>query len=108
MTIAQHWTERVRAGDFSAIPVPFTWEQSAEFSHLIDAYELTGSVEACLTILDRVLEEIRFTGHSTASPLDIWITFFSSTAAASMQAISQTGPGARFSTCFASGCASSS
>ena len=76
MTIAQHWTERVRAGDFSAIPVPFTWAQSAEFSHLIDAYELTGSVDACFTILDRVLHEIRFTSHSTASPLDIWITLF--------------------------------
>jgi hypothetical protein len=76
MTIPQHWTEKVRAGDFSAIPVPFTWAQSAEFSHLIDAYELTGSVDACFTILDRVLQEIRFTGHSTASPLDIWVVLF--------------------------------
>jgi len=76
MTIPQHWTERVRAGDFSAIPVPFTWAQSAEFSHLIDAYELTGSLKACWTIMDRVLEEIRFSGHSTASALDIWVSLF--------------------------------
>ena len=66
----------MRAGDFSAIPVPFTWEECAEFSHLIDAYELTGSVDACFAILDRVLQEIRFTGHSTASPLDIWVVLF--------------------------------
>jgi hypothetical protein len=76
MTIPQHWTERARAGDFSAIPIPFTWAQSAEFSHLIDAYELTGSVDACFAILDRVLQEIRFTGRSTASPLEIWVVLF--------------------------------
>ena len=108
MTIPQHWTERVRAGDFSAIPVPFSWEDSAEFSHLIDAYELTGSVDACFTILDRVLQEFDLRVTRRPRPSTSGLCCFSSTAAASMQAISQTGTGARFSTCFASGCGSSS
>jgi hypothetical protein len=75
--MAHHWPDRVRAGDFSAIPVPFRWALSAEFAHLIDGYELTDSVEACFRIRSRVLREIRARGRSTASPLDLWITLFS-------------------------------
>jgi hypothetical protein len=71
-----HWSDRVRAGDFSVIPIPFTWKQSAEFSHLIDGYELTGSLGACRRIRERVLGEIRSTGRSTASPLEIWVALF--------------------------------
>jgi hypothetical protein len=78
MTIMQkqHWSDQVRAGDFSAIPIPFTWNQSAEFAHLINCYELTGSAEACARIRRRVLAEIRSTGLSTASPLEIWVALF--------------------------------
>jgi hypothetical protein len=76
MTIPRHWTERVRLGDFSAIPVPFAWDQSAEFAHLIDGYDLTGSVEACFRIRERVLPEVQATGWSTASPIDLWIALF--------------------------------
>lgn len=72
----QNWPDRVRAGDFSAIPVPFTWTLSAEFAHLIDGYDLTGSVEACFPIRSRVLREIRATGRSSAPPLDLWIALF--------------------------------
>jgi hypothetical protein len=72
----QHWSERVRAGDFSAIPVPFAWDQSAKFAHLIDGYDLTGSVEACFRIRERVLEEVRARGWSTASPIDLWVALF--------------------------------
>ena len=72
----QHWSDRVRVGDFSAIPVPFTWEQSAKFAHLINGYDLTGSVETCFRIRDRVRHEIRATGWSTASPIDLWIALF--------------------------------
>ena len=76
MTIPQRWTERVRLGDFSAIPVPFAWDQSAEFAHLIDGYDLTRSVEACFRIRERVLPEVQATGWSTASPIDLWIALF--------------------------------
>ena len=72
----QHWSDHVRAGDFSAIPVPLTWEDSAKFAHLIDGYDLTGSVETCFRIRDRVRYEIRATGWSSASPIDLWIALF--------------------------------
>jgi hypothetical protein len=75
--MAQHWPDRVRAGDFSAIPVPFSWALSAKFAHLIDGYELTGSVEACFRIRSRVLRELRAIGRSTAPLLDLWIALFS-------------------------------
>jgi hypothetical protein len=74
--MAQHWPDRVRAGDFSAIPVPFRWALSAKFAHLIDGYELTGSVEVCFQIRSRVLREIRAARRSTASPLDLRIALF--------------------------------
>jgi hypothetical protein len=72
----QHWSDQVRVGDFSAIPIPFTWNQSAEFAHLINGYDLTGSVETCFRIRDRVRLEIRATGRSTASSIDSWIALF--------------------------------
>jgi hypothetical protein len=72
----QHWSDRVRGGDFSAIPIPFTGNQSAEFSHRIDGDDLTDSLGACRRIRERVLEEIRSTGRSTASPLEIWVALF--------------------------------
>ena len=72
----QHWPDRMRAGDFFAIPVPFGWALSVEFAHLIDGYELTGSAEACFQIRWRVLRELRATRRSTAPPLDLWIALF--------------------------------
>jgi hypothetical protein len=76
IVMLQHWPNRVRAGDFSAIPVPFRWALSAKFAHLIDGYDLTGSVEACFRIRSRVLRELRAKSRSTAPPLDLWITLF--------------------------------
>jgi hypothetical protein len=75
IVVPLHWLDKVRAGDFSAIPVPFTWALSAKFAHLVDGYELTGSVEACFRIRSRVLREFRARGRST-SPLDLWIALF--------------------------------
>jgi hypothetical protein len=76
IVVPLHWPDRVRAGDFSAIPVPFRWALSVEFAHLIDGYELTGAVEACFRIRSRVLREIRATKRTTVAPLDLWIALF--------------------------------
>jgi hypothetical protein len=40
------------AGNFSTMPVPFMWEQSVEFAHIIDGYGIAGGVRECME--DRV------------------------------------------------------
>jgi hypothetical protein len=32
------WTDRVRVGDFSAIPLPLTWAKSYDLARMIDGY----------------------------------------------------------------------
>jgi hypothetical protein len=43
------WIDRVRLGEFGAIPEPLTWQGSYDFSRLIDGYEL--AYEAGITDL---------------------------------------------------------
>jgi hypothetical protein len=71
-----HWSHRCRSGNFRSIPAPLTWADSGWIAHLIDGYELTGSQSAGLKIAHRVMAEVRGTGRSTASALDLWVTLF--------------------------------
>lgn len=35
------WLSRVRHGDFAALPKPFNWDETSEFSHLIHGYRIS-------------------------------------------------------------------
>lgn len=41
---SEDWLEQVRTGRFDAIPNPFAWTESIEFAHLIDGYEVAGTL----------------------------------------------------------------
>lgn len=40
----RNWLADAMAGDFSTMPVPFTWDESAGFAHVIDGYGVAGGV----------------------------------------------------------------
>jgi hypothetical protein len=72
----QTWLRRVRAGDFTAIPQPFTWGGSAGFAHLLNGYEEAGSFEECSATAQRAEARFQATGQWLGTPLDLWITLF--------------------------------
>jgi hypothetical protein len=36
----RQWIDRVRRGEFDAIPEPLTWQESYDLAHLVDGYDL--------------------------------------------------------------------
>jgi hypothetical protein len=70
------WIERVRAGDFQAIPTDLDFETSVVLAHQIDGYALTGGVIECGEAARPVIDEIRSTRRSTATALDVWVSLF--------------------------------
>ena len=70
------WVERVRAGDFAAIPPNIDFRSSAELAHLIDGYELVGGHSKCAAIRGRLIEGYRQAGRFKASALDLWVGLF--------------------------------
>ena len=39
------WIIDAMGADFSTMPNPFTWDQSAKFAHIIDGYGVAGGVD---------------------------------------------------------------
>lgn len=72
----ESWIKNVRAGDFTSIPADLTFESGVELAHLIDGYRVKGGVIECGNAARPVIAEIRRTGRSTASALDIWASLF--------------------------------
>jgi hypothetical protein len=72
------WIERVRQGDFSAIPNPLTWEQTSTLSHLLHGYRTSLSLslgELRVWANQRAREAARTgTWHGTA--LELWLCLF--------------------------------
>jgi hypothetical protein len=73
---AAPWLERVRAGDFSAIPADFSWSTSAKFAHLIDGYALAGGFENVAALFHRIMELLETSTDWQASATDLWISLF--------------------------------
>lgn len=72
------WLHRVRAGEFEAIPQPFTWDQSCDLAHLINGYavsEALGRGVLSEWANDRNDEAAR-TGDWSDSALDLWCCLF--------------------------------
>ena len=70
------WLDRVRAGDFSAIPVDIAFSSGVGLAHLIDGCAVAGGSAACAEISRRVGDELLRTVKTTASALDLWIALF--------------------------------
>jgi hypothetical protein len=70
------WVERVRAGDFSAIPADLRWAGSAKFAHLIDGYVLAGGFRPVAALFHRIMELMETSPDWQAPATDLWVALF--------------------------------
>jgi hypothetical protein len=70
------WIESARAGDFAAIPADLSFASGVKLAHLIDGYAVAGGTAECAAIANRISAELRETGKTAASALDLWIAYF--------------------------------
>jgi hypothetical protein len=70
------WVEKVRSGDFSAMPRPFSWNASPEFAHLFDGYELAGGVEQAFEVRRRFNSWLETSRSWNGTATDLWIAIF--------------------------------
>ncbi len=73
---ADAWVERVRRGDFAAIPADLDFAMAGGLALLIDGYGVAGGVGPCAAIHDRVLERCLEEDSSGATALDLWLSIF--------------------------------
>ncbi len=72
------WLERVRQGDFSALPDPFTYAHTLHFSHLLHGYrvsEAMGWGSLGIWANERLAEAER-TDRWHGSALELWLCLF--------------------------------
>ncbi|MFN3686437.1 hypothetical protein [Salinarimonas sp.] len=76
MNDLEEWERRALSGDFSALPDPLRWDQTARLAHFIDGYEEVGGFEQLVELADGRSEEARKTGswHGTAD--ELWVCLF--------------------------------
>jgi hypothetical protein len=65
-----------RAGDFSTMPNPFTWDESAKFAHIIDGYGVAGGVEQCQEITNNAADNEPDPNDRAGSALTLWAALF--------------------------------
>jgi hypothetical protein len=73
---ADAWVERVRRGDFAAIPADLDFATAGGLALLIDGYGVAGGLGPCAAIHDRVLEHCLEEDRSGATALDLWTALF--------------------------------
>jgi hypothetical protein len=72
------WLERVKAGDFSAIPIDLGWDRSVELAHTISGYDLAEELNLGdpLEYGSRQLEAATRSGSWPGDAAELWITLF--------------------------------
>lgn len=73
---ATNWISDAKAGDFSTMPFPFTWDQSVVFAHIIDGYGVAGGVPECLEIADNAVNSEPDPDDRAGSALTLWVALF--------------------------------
>lgn len=71
------WLDRIRAGDFSAMPEAFTWGDSAAFAHLLH-YDVSVALdlgELAFWANERA-DEAAMTGSWRGSAIELWLCTF--------------------------------
>ncbi|WP_199085491.1 hypothetical protein [Bosea sp. ASV33] len=73
-----HWLDRVRGGDFAAIPHELTWLQSARLAHLLDGYDTSralglGDLHAWA---NERAEEAAQSGSWGGTAIELWLCLF--------------------------------
>lgn len=74
----QPWLERVRTGDFGAIPENLDWNSSAHLAHLIDGYALAdeAGLGDAMLYADRGRTAAERTGRWNGDALELWVALF--------------------------------
>lgn len=72
------WLQRVRRGDFAALPEPFTWSQTSEFAHLLHGYRVSESLGlGPLRIwANQRINEARRSGQWHGTGTELWLCTF--------------------------------
>ena len=70
------WLEDAMAGDFTTMPRPFTWAQSAAFAHIIDGYGIAGGVVECLRIARSAIDNEVDPNCRATSAVNLWVALF--------------------------------
>jgi hypothetical protein len=74
--IERNWLALAMAGDFSTMPVPFTWDQSAAFAHIIDGYGIAGGVSECMQITRNAIDSEPDPHDGAGSAMQLWVALF--------------------------------
>ena len=70
------WEEAASKGDFSKLPDPLRWSQSARLAHLIDGYEEAGGFNALGRLANSRWEAAHDLGIWRGSVRDLWLCLF--------------------------------
>ena len=70
------WEEAASKGDFSKIPDPLRWSQSARLAHLIDGYKEAGGFDALGRFANRRHQAAYDLGIWQGSVNDLWLCLF--------------------------------
>ena len=72
------WLPAVRAGDFTAIPDDLGWNNSVEFAHLIEGYELVDrfGLGNPFRLADRQLKAAQKSGEWAGDAAQLWVALF--------------------------------
>lgn len=72
------WLDRVRAGDFSAMPEVFTWEGSGAFAHFLHGYDVSSALdlgELAFWANERA-DEAAMAGSWRGTAIELWLCLF--------------------------------
>lgn len=72
------WLAEVRGGNFAAIPLPFSWDHSIEFAHLIDGYALADTIDIgqLSPFANARLDQARAEGFWSGTAIELWCCLF--------------------------------
>lgn len=72
------WLDRVRDGDFSAMPEAFSWEASGAFAHLLHGYDVSSALdlgELAFWANERA-DEAAMAGSWRGTAIELWLCLF--------------------------------
>lgn len=72
----EEWEEFGLKGDFSRIPQPFLWKDSARFAHFLNGYEEAGGFDELANLEGSMSDTERETGRWRGSAHELWMCLF--------------------------------
>jgi hypothetical protein len=70
------WERQALRGDYSAMPTPFKWRDSARFAHFLNGYDKLGGLDRLSEFHLPIAESQRRSGKWEGSAEDLWLCLF--------------------------------